>query len=104
MRFAMRVEAAMERAKGSWYVTEARVARMLCAARVDGPKRLEASVRISKARYSASIMIIPGTARRIMTPGGNCQSPTSTNFPKGVIRRANSPQFLNARQLKPPQH
>ena len=69
MRFAIRVEEAMESEKGSWYVTEASVARMLCAASASGPKRLDASVRISNARYSASIMIIPGTARRIIVPG-----------------------------------
>lgn len=72
MRFAIRVEAAMESAKGSWYVIVSMVARMLCAARAEAPRRLDASVRISKARYSASIMIIPGIARRIMTPGAEC--------------------------------
>lgn len=56
----MRVEAAIDSAKGSWYETDASVARMLCTASASAPKRLNTNVRISKARYSASIMTIPG--------------------------------------------
>ena len=81
MRFAIRVEEAMDRVKGSWNVKTLRVPRTDCAANAVVPKKDEAKVRISKARNSASIMTRLGMASRIM----------------GI-------QLWRARRVKPGQH
>jgi hypothetical protein len=57
----------MDTGKGIWYEMEANVDRMLWAASTLEPKRLASNVMISKASHSASTMIIPGRARRIIT-------------------------------------
>lgn len=68
IRFATRVDPAMDSGKGIWNVVDVRVTKMLWAARYDVPNCPVARVRISKANHSASIMIIPGNAKRIMGP------------------------------------
>ena len=66
IRFAIRVEAAMEIGKGMLKVRVVRVERTDWAARWAVEKREAARVRISKARTSASTIRRPGRARRIM--------------------------------------
>ena len=68
IRFATRVDAAMETGNGIWNVVDVRVTRTLCAARYEVPNWLTIRVRISKANHSASTMIIPGSASHIMGP------------------------------------
>lgn len=68
IKFATRVEAAMDIGKGIWNVRAVIVLRTLCAAKCDTEKKLAASVRISKARNSASTIINPGIASLIIGP------------------------------------
>ena len=81
MRLAMRVEAATLIGKGIWKVIPVMDPSTDCAASSVGPSHDELSVRISKARNSASTMTRPGSA----------------SFTMGI-------QFLSALLSKPPQH
>ncbi len=68
IRLATRVDAAMDTGNGTWNVVDVSVTRMLWAASSDEPNWPDASVRTSKAKYSASTMSMPGSASQIMGP------------------------------------
>lgn len=79
----------MDIGNGIWKVVDETVTRMLWAARNELPNCPHAKVRISKANHSASTIIMPGNASRIMGPitksedisGDQCDDGASHTYP-----------------------